>query len=63
MERKAMMFYCKYLGHVQRNCNKQIVIVGEKQNNLASTSKLLYVVIFVSKVEGDNSWLVNIGAT
>jgi hypothetical protein len=63
MKRKATMLYCKNLGHVQTNCNKQIAIVGEKQNNLASTSKLLYVVIFVSKVEGDNYWLVNIGAT
>lgn len=58
-----MMLYCKNLGHVQKNYNKQIGIVGEKQNNLASTSKFLYVVIFVSKVEGDSFWLVNIGAT
>jgi hypothetical protein len=33
MERKAMMLYCKNLGHVQKNCNKQIVIVGGKKKS------------------------------
>ncbi len=46
---------------MQKNYNKQIVAKREKQNNTSSISKL-YVATFVTKVEGEKSWLIDIGA-
>jgi hypothetical protein len=65
-KKKLQCIYCKKLGHVQKNCNKKLTTLeAENQNNITSitsTSKLLFVVAFISKIR-DNSWLMDMGAT